>query len=410
MNELPGAEIVVIGGGAVGLGAAYALARAGKRDIVLIEKEADVAACTTSQGAGLAGQLRSSLERTQLAMHSVATFRELEKDPVARPGWRPVGSLRIAETAARAKEFDRLQEVAKQAGLEVERVGAAEVAKLWPGLNVAHATAILWCPTDGYMHPPSVARAYAHQCRQLGVRLETSTALRQIELKDGRVDAVVTSRGRIACRYAVNAAGAHAYHVARLAGLELPIVPVRHEYFVTAAVPGIRPEFPCFRIPDATLYGRPSDTGVLLGGWEPNSLGTDPRQYRLDGEPPAIEPDQPVLASFTQRFAPLLPDIARAAHQRIGKGWPTFTPDGRFILGESCRVPGFVMAGGCNAHGISGSGGIGKLLVESLLEPQPSAYVRSLSPDRFTDKPWDWQTATREAKRVYETYYALESC
>src|SRR5262245_3060713 len=129
MPSIASAEIVVIGGGAVGLGAAYALAKAGKRDIVLIEKEADVAACTTSQGAGLAGQLRSSLERTQLAMVSVATFRELEKDPVARPGWRPVGSLRIAETAARAKEFEHLLEIAAQAGLGVVRVGVEEVAK-----------------------------------------------------------------------------------------------------------------------------------------------------------------------------------------------------------------------------------------------------------------------------------------
>jgi len=91
----------------------------------------------------------------------------------------------------------------------------------------------------------------------------------------------------------------------------------------------------------------------------------------------------------------------------VGKGWPTFTPDGRFIIGESRRVKGFVMAGGCNAHGISGSGGIGKLLLESLLDPKPSPYVQSLSPDRFTEKPWSWETARAQAARVYETYYGV---
>src|SRR5262245_12376900 len=91
----------------------------------------------------------------------------------------------------------------------------------------------------------------------------------------------------------------------------------------------------------------------------------------------------------------------------VGKGWPTFTPDGRFIIGESSRVPGFVMAGGCNAHGISGSGGIGKLMVESLLDPNPSPYVKSLSPDRFTEKAWNWDEASRQAQGIYETYYGV---
>jgi glycine/D-amino acid oxidase-like deaminating enzyme len=90
----------------------------------------------------------------------------------------------------------------------------------------------------------------------------------------------------------------------------------------------------------------------------------------------------------------------------VFKGWPTFTPDGRFIIGESSKVKGFVMAGGCNAHGISGSAGIGRHLVESLIESDPSPYVRSLSPDRFAGG-WDWDEAARSARRCYETYYAL---
>ena len=93
----------------------------------------------------------------------------------------------------------------------------------------------------------------------------------------------------------------------------------------------------------------------------------------------------------------------------MGKGWPTFTPDGQFIIGESAQVPGFVMAGGCNAHGISGSGGIGKLLVESLLEDKLSDYVKALSPDRFAEGSWNWEEASVQALRVYETYYGIES-
>jgi glycine/D-amino acid oxidase-like deaminating enzyme len=93
--------------------------------------------------------------------------------------------------------------------------------------------------------------------------------------------------------------------------------------------------------------------------------------------------------------------------RHVFSGWPTFTPDGRFIIGESGRVKGFVMAGGCNAHGVSGSAGIGRHLVEALAEQKPSAYVRSLSPDRFTETSWDWSDARRKAQAIYETYYAI---
>ena len=407
--SLGDAEIVIIGGGAVGLGVAHELARAGKTDILVIEREYDVGRATSSQGAGLAGQVRSSVERTRLAMHSVATFNELEKDPDARPEWHPVGSLRIAETPERVEEFSRLEATAAEAGLEARRIGPEEASRLWPAMDFGRARAIIWCPTDGYMNPASVVKCYEHRCRKMGVRFSTSTALEGIAVRDGRVQAVETSRGSVKCRYAVNAAGAHAYHVAKLVGLELPIVPVRHEYFVTVRIDGIHPGLPCFRIPDAGLYGRPSGDGLLLGGWEPASLREDPRRYSLGSAPPPVEPDRSILDGFERSFRPFFPGARGAEYRRVGKGWPTFTPDGRFILGESSAVKGFVMAGGCNAHGISGSAGIGKLLVESLLDPKPSSYVKSLSPDRFASG-WDWETTSRKAQQVYEKYYAIESC
>jgi glycine/D-amino acid oxidase-like deaminating enzyme len=120
-----------------------------------------------------------------------------------------------------------------------------------------------------------------------------------------------------------------------------------------------------------------------------------------------VEPDWTVLNSFEDQFSRLLPQTRGVKKTRVGRGWPTFTPDGRFIIGESCRVPGFVMAGGCNAHGISGSAGIGRLVYESIFDRKPSEYVKSLSPDRFTEIPWNWKDARREAARVYETYYGV---
>lgn len=406
-SSLADAEIIIVGGGAVGCGVAYALALAGKTDLLLLERADDVGRATTSQGAGLCGQVRDSAERIKLAMHSVSTFRELQRDPEVKPDWHEVGSLRIALSDRRDEELRRLKEASDEAGLESALIDRAEAKRRWPLMDFTPATSILWCPSDGYMTPDCVVKAYQHQCRKLGVRFVTGAIVDRIECRDGRVEAVHTNLGAARCRYVINAAGAHAYHVARLAGLELPIVPVRHEYFITVPMAGLTPDLPCFRIPEWTLYGRVRDGGLLLGGWEPRSLHADPRGYEMVGEPPAITPDAEVLDSFEVNFSKLFPGSRSAARARIGKGWPTFTPDGRFILGESKRVKGFVMAGGCNAHGISGSGGIGKLLVESLLDPNPSAYVRSLSPDRFTESPWSWPEATRQAQSVYETYYGV---
>lgn len=404
-NQLLDAEFVVIGAGAIGCGAAYALARAGQRDILVIERSKEVGQVTTSQGAGLCGQVRDSVERVKLAMHSVSVFRQLQKEALVKPEWNEVGSLRIALTERSAAEFLWLKKSADAAGLQVVLVDKREAKRLWPLMDFSEAKAVLWCPSDGWMTPVAVAKSYRSECQRLGVRFATDTAVNSITVKNTRVEGVETARGAIKCRYVINAAGAHAYHIAKLAGLELPIVPVRHEYYITVPMPGLDPKLPCFRIPELTLYARVRDGGLLLGGWEPKALRTDPRSFSISTQPPEVSVDWKVLKSFESTLAPLLPGCTGLEKQFVGKGWPTFTPDGRFIIGESSRVKGFVMAGGCNAHGISGSGGIGKLLVESLFDPKPSAYVKSLSPDRFSEKPWDWDEACVQAQRIYETYY-----
>lgn len=406
MSTLPSAEFIVIGGGAVGVGCAYALAKAGHPDVLVLERADDVGAVTTSQGAGLCGQVRDSVERIHLAMHSVATFRELQASEV-KPDWHEVGSIRLALSERRVEEFRRLKAAADAAGLEAHLIDHSEAKRLWPLMDFATVRAVLWCPSDGYMTPRCVAASYRHNAERMGVRFSTATTLESLLVRGGRVCGVRTNRGEAECRYVINAAGASAYHVARLAGLELPIFPVRHEYFVTVPMDGLTPDLPCFRIPELTLYGRVRDQGLLLGGWEPRSRNIDPRSYSADNEPPPVVTDWPVLNSFERDFLPIFPTASAPAKAWVGKGWPTFTPDGRFIIGESSRVPGFVMAGGCNAHGISGSGGIGRLLVQALFDANPGEYVRSLSPDRFQDGIGEWSGLQKQAAHVYETYYGV---
>ena len=407
MSELSDAEIVIIGGGGVGCGVAYSLAQAGKTDILLIEKEPTLAAVTTSQAAGLVGQVRSTVDRVRLAMWSVETFSEMQKDERANPGWRQVGSLRVALTDARVEEFKQLKAVCDEAGLAVEFIEAQEARKKWPMMNFDAAKAILWCPTDGYIQPSDLAMAYSSHARRLGVRFATDTAVTDVFLNDGRVEGVETDKGTVRCKTVINAAGANAYRIAQAAGIELPIVPVRHEFFVTVHSDEFDPSFPVVRIPDIDVYMRAEVNSLLVGGWEPYSLSFDPATLKNEGPSPRIEDGWEVLAQFAEDLVPHLPRVAEMGVRSVFKGWPTFTPDGRFIIGESCRVGGFVMAGGCNAHGVSGSAGIGRHVVESMLEENPSDYVRSLSPDRFTEQPWDWKTVTEQARDIYSNYYSI---
>jgi len=407
-SDLPQSiQYIIIGGGAMGCGAAYALANAGHANILVLEKQPSLCEVTSSQGAGLCGQVRSSAERTRLAMFSAQTFAKLQAaGGPATPGWHPVGSLRLAHTVERAADLARLKTVCDEVGLEVELIDIARAQKLWPKLTFAGIRAALWCPSDGYMHPQSVVGTYAHYARELGVRFVTGVVVQGIELRGGRVAVVRTNRGTIECENVINAAGSHAYHVAKMAGLELPIVPVRHEYFVSIPMPGLHPELPVVRIPDIGLYLRADGQGVLAGGFEEYACSKNPTEFGLTDEPPVPGVEE-VASDFARRLEPLLPGVCGLATARLAKGWPTFTPDGRFIVGRSSRVPGLIMAGGCNAHGISGSPGLGQHLIEALFNDDPSPYVRSLSPDRFEGQQWDWPSAQRAAEKIYREYYGI---
>ena len=405
MREPTDCQVTVVGGGAVGAAATYFLARAGYRDIQLVEA-ADAGSQTTSQAAGLVGQSRTTLERTRLTMSSVQFFRDCEAELGHPADWRETGSLRIAMSPAAVTELQQIAEVAAQAQLEVELVDARRAQQLCPQLeDVSDVRLALWCPTDGYVQPNSLTDAYLVGARRLGARVVTRTRVLTIDVTDGEVRGITTEGGAIATEMVVNAAGPWAGVLARTAGVELPIVPVLHEYFVTDALSGWDSSTPCLRIPDIQVYARGEGHGVLCGGFEPRGTSLDPAAVTIEAPLPA-DPDWEVLAGFAGGFARLVPGIADVGIQTVFRGWPGFTPDGRFLVGPVAGVRGLVMAAGCNAHGVSGSAGLALHLVESLGD-DPSPYVRSLSPNRFVPRTWEWSTARVMAQAICENYYPL---
>jgi len=396
--------VTVVGGGIIGCALAYTLAQAGYRDIQVLERS-QICGETSSRAAGLVGQVRTSVERTKIAMASVAMFQNLEERTGVTPDWVQSGSLRLALTPERVAEFDQMTQVAAEAGLEVQRLSVGEVGEMIPLAKPEAVLAALWCPTDGYLQPNSLAMSYVAGARQLGARFVTNCEVMGFGVRDGAVRSVMTREGEFATELIVNAAGPWAGWVARMVGLELPIVPVRHEYFITGSTTGYSAGVPVLRVPDERIYVRQELDGLLCGGWEAQALSMNPNGVD-GGSRMNPEADWEVMSEFASSLTTLFSGVSEAGVRSTVGGFPAFTPDGRFVIGRVPGLHGYVMAAGCNAHGVSGSAGIADLVLESLSD-DPSPYVTSLSPGRFLEGPIDPDEAQRLAQRVYENYYAV---
>ncbi len=400
------AEVTIVGGGVLGCAVAYFLAKAGKRDVVVLEKD-ELASGTTSQAAGLVGQVRTSTARVRIARFSVRTFAALGAETGHDPDFRQVGSLRLALTPEREAEFRQLVAVGRREGLEVEFVPMREVARRFPLIDGSRIRAAIWCPSDGYVQPYGVTMAYAQGARALGVRIHTGTRVLALACRRGAVSGVLTDRGELRTETAVVAAGPWAARLAATAGVALPLVPVRHQYFVTEAVAGVGPDLPVVRIPDLRLYVRAEVRGLLVGGFEAHPESLDPASLPADYRRFPVPPDWERLAGFGQDGIDVLPALADARVQTTFQGYPTFTPDGHFCLGEVPGVRGLVMAAGCCAHGVSGSAGLGATVAAAIVGEEPLVDLGPVRAARFASGNLDWDGARRAAERAYASYYAI---
>jgi glycine/D-amino acid oxidase-like deaminating enzyme len=399
------AEVTVVGGGAIGAAVSYFLAREGRRDIQLLERRG-LCEATSSQAAGFVGQARPTAERARLTMAATEIYRTFERDTGYTMDYKECGAVRLALSETSVRELQQIAETAAVTGLPVEFLTHAQLRDIYPVLErTGTVKAALWSPTDGYLQPNSLVTAYVRAARDLGVTMVTNAPVTAIEIAGGAVRSVSTEAGRHRTDQVIIAAGPWSAALARLAGLELPIVPVLHEYFVTEPVPGWHGGLPCLRIPEVQVYARGESDRVLCGGFENRGTSIDPREVSVTS-PLRARPDWDVLGGFAGSLAEFAPALTAAGVAATFQGWPAFSPDGRFIVGPVSAVRGLVLAAGCNAHGVSGSAGLALHLVESL-SGDPSPYVRSLSPDRFVPRTWSFEDARREAQAVYETYYPM---
>ena len=399
------ARAVVIGGGVGGCSILYWLARLGWDDVLLVER-ADLTSGSTFHSAGLVGQLRGSLSLTRMMMASVDLYRTLEDEVGLETGWKEVGSLRLASSTERMEELSRQAGWAKTFGLPLELISAGEAQALFPPMTTDGVLGAAFLPTDGYIDPSQLTFALAEGARRRGAELATNTRVTAITTSRGRVTGVVTDRGEVETDVVINAGGMFARELGALAGVDVPIVPMAHEYLVTTPA-GLPFEMPTMRDPSLLVYFRPESGGLVMGGYE-----RDPAPWALEGIPPDF--NGKLLAEDWPRFEPLLENAIRRVPQleemevvRLINGPEAFTPDNEFILGPT-DVRGFWVAAGFCAHGLAGAGGMGRLVAEWIVEGVPGLDVWEMDSRRFGAPYRSPQYTLERTIEVYSTYYDVK--
>src|SRR5512145_158877 len=399
------ARAVVIGGGVGGCSVLYWLARLGWADVVLVER-AELTSGSTFHSAGLVGQLRSSLSLTKMMMASVDLYRALEDEVGLETGWREVGSLRLASSPERMEEIARQAGWAKTFGLPLELISAQEAQALFPPLSTEGVLGAAFLATDGYIDPSQLTFALAEGARRRGAEINTGTRVTAVRVERGRVTAVETDRGQIETEVVVNAGGMYACEIGAFAGVNVPIVPMAHEYLV-AKPSGLPLEMPTMRDPSLLVYFRPESGGLVMGGYERHCA-----PWGLDGIPAdfnsrLLEEDWPRFEELMENALIRVPALGEMEVVRLINGPEAFTPDGEFILGPS-DTRGFWVAAGFCAHGLAGAGGLGRLVAEWIVEGTPSLDVWHMDSRRFGAAYRSPEYTLARTTEVYETYYDVK--
>jgi sarcosine dehydrogenase len=407
MTDLPSsAKIIIIGGGIVGCSTAYHLAKMGLTDVLLIER-GKLTSGSTWHAAGLVGQLRTNANITQLLGYSVALYDRLEKETGLATGWKRNGGLRLACNAERWIEVKRQATTAKSFGLEMQLLTPKEAQNLWPLMQVEDVVGAAFLPTDGQASPSDIAQSLAKGARMGGVTIREGVTVRSIEVEGGVAKAVITDQGRIEAEKIVICAGQWSREVGRMAGVNIPLVSMQHQYLITERIEGVAPNLPTLRDPDRLTYWKEEVGGLVMGGYEPN-----PKPWAVTG---ATQPFEfSLLDNDLEHFEPILelaigrvPAMQTAGIKSFINGPESFTPDGNFILGAAPETRGIYVGCGFNAFGIASGGGAGMALAEWVARGDPPYDLWAVDIRRFGRNHLDTGWIRTRTMEAYAKHYAM---
>jgi sarcosine oxidase subunit beta len=367
------ANVVIIGGGVMGTSTAYHLALRGCRDVVLLEKEPFFGQGATGLCAGGIRYQFSTEINVRLSQISLPMLERFEEELGQPIDLKWPGYLLLASTEGNEVEFKRNIALQNRLGVNSEWLPAEELRAMIPLVDCRNIIGAAWHAGDGLADPNSVVQGYVSGARQLGVQLLSETAALGIQLEKGRVAGVVTPGGTIATRHVVNAAGPWAAIIGEMAGLDIPVVPVRRQIIVTTPLAQVPPDFPFVIDFARSLYFHREGEGILTGMSNPDeppgfSQAVD-REWELVHLDAAME-RMPILedAGILSRWA----------------GLYEVTPDAHPILGKVRDLGGFYCINGFSGHGFMHGPVCGLLLAEEILDGATRTLdVASLSIERF---------------------------
>lgn len=377
------ARIVIVGGGVIGLGIAYHLAKLGAEDVLLIERN-QLTSGTSWHAAGIVGPLRASLKLTQLASYATELLPRLEAESGQSTGYRQTGGFWLASTADRMIELRRIAAIGEMAGLEAGMLSPDEVAERAPFLRCDDLAGALWVEKDGQANPVDICMAYAKAARAGGVRIREGVSCIDIETRNGAVQGLRLSSGEtLRCETVVNCTGAWGRAVGALAGVPVPLQAVQHMYVVTEPMPVLPDPLPIVRDLDNGIYLKGDVGKLVLGGFEPHAKVWDAEGS--DGDRPFLE-----LPEDWEQFEPFMtaglnrvPALAEAGIQHFMNGPESFTPDSKQLMGESPFLRGFFVAAGFNSIGMMSSAGVGKAMAEWIVAGEAPMDLWDLDIARF---------------------------
>ncbi len=405
--DLPdSAQIIVIGGGIIGCSTAYHLARDHDADVLLLE-QGKLTGGSTWHAAGLVGQLRSSASITQVLKYSVDLYRRLAEETGLETGWKMSGCLRLACNEERWTEYRRLATTAGSFAMEMHLLSPAEVKAMWPLMHTDDLVGATFLPTDGQASPSDITQSLAKGARLHGARIIEGVTVTGFEMDNGRITAVLTNAGSVACEKVVNCAGMWSRQVGAMAGINVPLQAVKHQYVITEPVEGLSADSATVRDPDRRTYFKEEVGGLVFGGYEPNPVSWTTDDIPGSFEFQLFDDDWDHFEQHMTEAVDRVPALAETGVKQMINGPESFTPDGNFILGSAPECTNMYVGAGFNAFGIASGGGAGWVLAKWVVDDEPPMDLWVVDIRRFSELHRDRGWVNERTLEAYSKHYTI---
>ena len=411
------AQAVIVGGGIMGVSLAWHLTRRGWSDVALLEKN-ELTAGSTWHAAGLCTLFAHNATVMEMRAASVRLYRDvLPAESGTSAGFHACGALRVTRSAQRMAEFHHVQGLGEFLGHEFRILAPEELARTYPLARMDGLLGAIHEPDDGHVDPTLATNALAAGARSRGAEIRRHEPVRAIERDASGAWVVHTDRDRIRTGHVVNAAGTWCREIGAMMGVDLPVVPMLHQYLVTAAVPEIaariaagEPELPMIRDPEESWYLRQERDGFIVGPYEADGhpWGVDgiPAEFGMELLPPDLDRVEPIVAMAMER----VPALAHAGIRTVVNGPITFTPDANPLVGPAFGLDNAWLLTG-SSMGVMEGGGAGRFLADWIVDGAPPMDPLAIDPRRFggwADRDYRVAKATECFGLQFGVHYPFE--